>query len=66
MIEALYYSVPEFCQACRIGKSTFYKLGKEEKPIVTKIGDRSLIAVEDARRWQKKLSAKSLMTNPAA
>ena len=61
-IEPLYYDVKEFCEAARIGQRTFYNLKRAGKgPTVTKIGDRNLISIEDAKRWREKRSALSRM-----
>jgi hypothetical protein len=60
-LEPLFYDVKSFCEAARIGKRTFYSLRSQGKaPVVTKIGDRNLISVEDARAWRQKMKVETL------
>jgi hypothetical protein len=60
-LEPLFYDVKSFCEAARIGKRTFYSLKSQGKaPMVTKIGDRNLISVEDARAWRTKMKVETL------
>jgi hypothetical protein len=61
-VEPLFMNVPEFCEAARIGRRTFYALRrKNQGPFVTKIGDRNLIAIKDAQTWQEKMRALTIM-----
>jgi hypothetical protein len=61
-VEALFLNVPEFCEAARIGKRTFYSLKSQGKaPTITKVGDRNLIAIKDAHVWQEKMRAQTIM-----
>jgi hypothetical protein len=61
-LEPLFYDVKSFCEAARIGKRTFYSLRSQGKaPVVTKIGDRNLIAIKDAHVWQEKMRARTIM-----
>jgi hypothetical protein len=55
-VEHLFLNVPEFCEAARIGQRTFYNLRRAGKgPLVTKVGDRNLIAIKDVHAWQEKM-----------
>jgi len=50
--EILAYSVPAFCKAVGISPRKFYALQQTgDGPKVTRIGRRTLIRVEAARRW---------------
>lgn len=50
------FNVAEFCAAFRIGKGTFYKLLKEGKgPKLLKVGRRTLVSLEAAEAWRKKM-----------
>jgi predicted DNA-binding transcriptional regulator AlpA len=50
------YSVAEFCQAYGLSAPMFYKLrAKGQAPDVMKVGARTLISVEAADKWRKKL-----------
>jgi hypothetical protein len=61
-LEPLFYDVKSFCEAAKIGKRTFYSLKSQGKaPTITKLGDRNLIAIKDARTWQEKLRAQTIM-----
>jgi excisionase family DNA binding protein len=42
------YSIPEFCWRYGIGRSTAYKLAKEGRLRLVKVGNRTLILHEDA------------------
>jgi excisionase family DNA binding protein len=42
------YRIPEFCWRYSVGRSTAYKLAKEGRLRLVKIGGRSLILHEDA------------------
>jgi predicted DNA-binding transcriptional regulator AlpA len=46
------FTVPEFLDWAKIGRTLFYKLVKDGKgPKITKIGDRTLVRREEAVRW---------------
>ena len=48
------YSVSEFCEAHRLSVPMFYKLQKRgEAPDITKIGARTIITYEAAKRWRR-------------
>jgi hypothetical protein len=49
-------SVTEFCNDNNISKAHFYNLlRKGQGPVILKAGKRSLISVESAAAWRKKL-----------
>ena len=55
--EPLLYDVKTFCADARISKSMFYNLAKAGKgPRILKLGDRTLIAAEDAKTWVRSLA----------
>jgi hypothetical protein len=61
-LEPLFYDVKSFCEAAKISKRTFYSLKIQDKaPMITKLGDRNLIAIKDARTWQEKMRAQTIM-----
>ena len=48
------YTIPEFCEAHRIGRSLFYALVTAGRgPAVTKLGNRAVILGEAAREWRR-------------
>lgn len=48
----LAFTIPEFCAALKVSRSTFYELQKAgNAPATFKAGRRVLISVIDARRW---------------
>jgi predicted DNA-binding transcriptional regulator AlpA len=48
----LCYSIPEFCQQFRIGKTFLYKLLKDGRgPRIIRVGRRTIISSEAARDW---------------
>lgn len=52
------YTVPEFCAAHRIARSTFEKLLRLGMgPRVMRVGPRTLISVEAARDWRARMEA---------
>lgn len=57
--ERVCYTVQEFCAAHGgISKVFFYKMQKEGYgPRITKVGSRTLITVEAAAEWLKKIEA---------
>lgn len=52
-------SVVEFCEAHGISVATFYVLAKRgDGPIVMKVGRRSLISVEAAENWRRRMEGR--------
>ena len=50
------YSVPQFCLAYSISRSKFYELLNDgDGPKIMKVGSRTLISVEAADIWRKRL-----------
>ena len=50
--DAFVLTISEFCDATKISRGMFYKLrGRGEGPRVVKLGTRTLIMQEEARRW---------------
>lgn len=45
------FSIPEFCEWARIGRTMAFAEIKAGRLIVTKAGKRSLIRVADAEAW---------------
>ena len=67
MSEALFYNVNEFCNAARISRSLFYALQRKGTgPRVTRVGDRSLVSVDDARLWASKIADRAEPGYPEA
>lgn len=58
-MERVCYTIPEFCEAHGgISKVFFHKMQKEGYgPRITKVGTRTLITVEAAAEWLKKMEA---------
>lgn len=53
-------SVADFCQSFRISRSFIYKLWKAgEGPRVLKVGNRTLISVEAASEWRRRMEAQT-------
>jgi predicted DNA-binding transcriptional regulator AlpA len=49
-------SIPSFCEAHGISRSTFYNLMKRgEGPIVMKVGKRTLVSYEAAEAWRRRM-----------
>ena len=49
---ALCYSTAEFCRSASISEEMFYKLRRTGRgPKIFKLGARTMISVEAARRW---------------
>lgn len=44
-------SVTDFCTICSIGRSTFYLEVKAKRISILKVGKRTLVPAEEARRW---------------
>jgi predicted DNA-binding transcriptional regulator AlpA len=52
------YSVDEFCRSHGICRATFYNLRKAgDGPVEMKIGARTLISVEAAEAWRRRMEA---------
>jgi predicted DNA-binding transcriptional regulator AlpA len=50
------YSVDEFCEAHRISRATFYNLRSQKMgPRIMKVGRRTLISEEAARKWRNEM-----------
>lgn len=50
-------TVREFCQSHRVSKTLFYALLRAGRgPRVTKLGRRSLVTIEDAESWRRRVS----------
>lgn len=53
---SLMMSVAEFCHAHGISRALFYKLVAEDRgPSTAKIGRRTLISVEAAEAWRRRM-----------
>jgi excisionase family DNA binding protein len=50
-------SVSDFCEACSIGRSTFYEEVKAGRIRILKAGKRTLIASSEVQRWLDSLAA---------
>jgi predicted DNA-binding transcriptional regulator AlpA len=54
------YTIPEFCDAYSISRSKFYEMRKAGSgPRIMKVGRRTLISVEAATAWRRRLEASS-------
>jgi hypothetical protein len=59
-MEKLAFSVSEFCEAHSLSRSLFYKLlALGGGPRLSKVGNRTLITVEDAREWRRMIAGKA-------
>ena len=57
-MEALAYSIAEFCSAHRISRSGFYNaIARGEAPATMRIGRRVLISREAAEDWRRRQTA---------
>jgi predicted DNA-binding transcriptional regulator AlpA len=55
------YTIPEFCRAHRVGRTTLYRLIAEGlAPEITQLGARRIITREAAARWRESVSGKAL------
>lgn len=53
-------SVDEFCAAHRISRASYYNLRKEGRgPIEFKVGARTLISIEAATDWRRRMEAET-------
>jgi hypothetical protein len=50
-IPKLAYSIAEFCAATTVSRTTVYNEIKAGRLVVSHVGDRPLIEVDEARRW---------------
>jgi len=65
-METLFYTVPEFCDAARISRSHFYALQRRnEGPRVARVGDRTLVLVDDVKAWVKSVTAAAGSREPS-
>jgi predicted DNA-binding transcriptional regulator AlpA len=56
----VFYTVPEFCRAHAISRSTLYRLvNAGHGPRLTKVGDKTLISIEAARDWAERMERES-------
>ncbi|REJ83849.1 MAG: hypothetical protein DWQ36_19590 [Acidobacteria bacterium] len=56
----LVYSVPEFCEAHSISRGMLYKLwAVGDGPTRSKIGRKTVITAEAARRWREQLAGEA-------
>jgi excisionase family DNA binding protein len=55
--QPLALTVPEACAAARIGRTRFYEAVRLRELRVRKFGGRTLVLVDDLRRWLESLPA---------
>ena len=54
------FTVPEFCSAHRISRALFYIMARDGRgPAIFKCGRRTLISIEAANDWRRRMEAKS-------
>lgn len=54
------FTVHQFCADHSISRATFYNLINEGKgPVLMKVGSRTLISVEAAEAWRRRMEAES-------
>ena len=54
-MDALAYTIREFCEAYRLSRSGFYNaLARGEAPALMRIGRRVMISRESAEEWRRK------------
>ena len=59
-VEKKAYTIPEFCEAYQISRSKLYDdLKHGHGPRIMKVGRRTLISVEAATAWRRRLEANS-------
>ena len=56
------FSIPEFAEAFKLGRSTVYELIEAGQLQSFHVGRRSLISYQAAEAWQRKLETKSATT----
>jgi hypothetical protein len=60
------YSIPQFCSAHSISRALLYILLKDGRgPAVMKVGKRTLISVEAAAAWRKRMECETLKAGDA-
>ena len=60
------YTIPEFCAAAGIGRSTVYEEIKSGRLSAVKCRNRTLIPAESARVWLDSLKADAATITPVA
>jgi excisionase family DNA binding protein len=56
-MDALAYTIPEFCEAYRLSRSGFYNaIARGEAPALMRIGRRVMISREAAEDWRRKFT----------
>jgi predicted DNA-binding transcriptional regulator AlpA len=66
-IEAVAYSINEFCAAHRISRTTFYELMRNgEAPRTYRVGARTYISRDAACDWQRQREQASAITTVSA
>ncbi len=59
------FTVKKFCESHSLSRDTFYKLRKRgEGPLITKIGRKTLISIEAAEAWRRRMEALSANHKP--
>lgn len=59
-MEQLALSVSEFCAAHGVSRDTFYQLIRRgEGPTVMRVGRRTLVSVEAAAEWRRRMEQRS-------
>ena len=59
-MEQVAFTVKEFCTAHRISKTLFYDLAKRGTgPVITKVGRKTIVSVESAKEWQRRMESQS-------
>jgi hypothetical protein len=54
------FTVPEFCSAHRISRALFYIMARDGRaPAIFKCGRRTLISVEAAKDWRRRMETNS-------
>jgi hypothetical protein len=66
-IEAVVYTITEFCVAHRISRWLYYKMKKDGTgPREMRIGDRAFISLEAAAKWRRAQERKAAAAAKAA
>lgn len=65
-METLSYSIPGFVAATGVGRSTIYKEIQAGRLQTTKIGTRTVILVDEGRRWLALKAAETAARGEAA
>ena len=53
------YSISEWCRLVGISRAFFYRLSREDRPTVVKLGRRSLITRTGALEWQQRMEGRT-------